>query len=109
MRSSEEMAYAIYLADCTYDMIGTPGSSVVPRSWDELDYEEEQKMYLRHVDAVIRHLFEHGRISSYLNDTLLEKYRQEYRAYLRAKQESNPPASSLASAVIRSEFDEDNP
>ncbi len=82
------MAYALYLADCRYDTIGTPGSSVQPRTWDELDYEEEQKMYLRHVDAVLKYLFEHGRISSYLNAEQLEAYGEEYRAYLTAKNET---------------------
>ena len=88
MRSSEEMAYALYLADCNYDLIGTPGSSVRTRTWDELEYEEEQKMYLRHVDTLLRYLFEHGRISAYLNAGQLEKFGAEYRAYLAKKNEA---------------------
>jgi hypothetical protein len=85
LRSSEEMAYALYLADCQYDFIGTPGSSVQPRTWDELDYEEEQQMYQRHVETLLKFLFEHGRISAYLNAQQLEEFKEEYRAYLQQK------------------------
>ncbi len=85
MRSSEEMAYVLYLADCKESGIGTPDSSVQPRSWEQLDYEEEQRRYLGYVDALMRYLFEHGRISAYLSSERLDELSKEYRAYLKAK------------------------
>lgn len=52
---NQEIAYAIYLADCKYDLIGTPGSSVKPHKWEEL-YEEIQQEYLRHAKAAVEYL-----------------------------------------------------
>lgn len=87
MRSSEDMAYQCYLSDCTLSQIGTPGSSVHPRTWDELDYEEEQLRYLGYVNAIFKHLFEHGRISQYINEEQLKKAHTEFRAYLESRKE----------------------
>lgn len=85
MRSSEEIAYAMYLADyeATDPQLGRP-----LLSWEELTYSEQQ-MYLRHVNAAFEYLFEHGRISSYVNAKQLEKFGTEYRAYLAEKSERN--------------------
>lgn len=88
MRHSEEMGYEMYLADCKDSLVGTPGSSVQPRTWDEL-HEEEQEMYLRHVNAAFKYLFTNGRISSYLSAENLEKHKREYKAYLEGKQARN--------------------
>jgi hypothetical protein len=85
MRHSEEMAYELYLSDCKLSQIGTPGSSVQPRTWDELDYDEEQLRYLGYVNAAFEYLFEHGRISSYVSIDDLRKFREEYKAYLAEK------------------------
>lgn len=85
MRSSEDMAYAMYLADHkALHHAQHPSVSMQfehPLTWDELT-EEEQNTYLRHVNAMFEHLFEHGRISSYLSGKNLEELRQEYMAYL---------------------------
>lgn len=82
VRSSEEMAYRMYLAD--YE--ATPVELGRPlETWDELTYEEQQT-YLRHVQAAFKYLFDHGRISSYLSTARLEKLRLEYRAYLADKE-----------------------
>jgi hypothetical protein len=83
VRSSEEMAYRMYLADyeATSVELGRP-----PETWEELT-EEEQTTYLRHVEAAFKYLFENGRISSYLSAARLEKLRLEYRDYLGKKSE----------------------
>ena len=88
MRSSEEMAYAAYLAD--YNALPHERSPEHglrferPGSWDELT-EEEQATYLRHVNAILEHLFEHGRISAYVNSERLEAFSREYKTYLEQK------------------------
>ncbi len=81
MRSSEEMGYAMYLADynVTDTQLGRP-----LLSWDELEHGEQQT-YLRHVKAAFEYLFEHGRISAYLSYNRLETLKAEYRAYLASK------------------------
>ncbi|OLD63749.1 MAG: hypothetical protein AUF65_01190 [Chloroflexi bacterium 13_1_20CM_50_12] len=81
MRHSEEMGYEMYLSDynATHPSLGRP-----LETWDEL-HEEEQEMYLRHVNAAFKYLFTHGRISSYLSAENLEKHKQEYKAYLEGK------------------------
>lgn len=63
MDENEEMAYAMYLADCEYDLIGTPGSSVRPYKWEEL-HEEIQQEYVRHAKAALKYLSEKNRLTT---------------------------------------------
>jgi hypothetical protein len=82
MRDSEYMAYAMYLSD--YNAINAEqGKSL--QTWDELSYEE-QTMYLRHVSASFHYLFDNGKISAYISNKSLEKYKAKYREYLATKE-----------------------
>ncbi len=78
MRSSEELAFVIY-------QTGNKMAGVEPlQSWDELS-EHAQESYLACANAALHYLFEHGRISSYLNHTQLDRASTEYKAYLASK------------------------
>ncbi len=80
MRSSEEMALVLFRA-----WTGFEGRTDVSEiEWDDLT-EWEQEGYLAEVNALFEYLFEHGRISSYLNAEQLEELKAEYRAYLASK------------------------
>ncbi len=80
MRSSEEMALVLYQAWQRYE----GRHDVEEIEWDDLS-AFEQGGYLAEVDALIRYLFEHGRISAYLSIERLDELSKEYRAYLKAK------------------------
>ncbi len=41
--------------------------------------------YLAEVNAILEYLFEHGRISAYLNAEQLEEFKEEYKAWLTVK------------------------
>lgn len=84
MRSSEHMAYAMYLADWKATRVSTPDPEQ-PLEWDNLS-EEDQTTYLRHVNALFEHLFEHGRISSYLSHEMLDTLKAEHQTYLAEKE-----------------------
>jgi hypothetical protein len=77
LRSSEEMALVLYHAECSK-------LNLEPQQWDELSYEHQQ-LYLAEVNAFLEYLFEHGRISAYINAKQLEEFRAKYRAYLQQK------------------------
>lgn len=82
MRSSEAMAYALYLADYqeTDPRLGRP-----LLEWEEIE-EGERQTYLRHAEASLRHLFEHARIIAYIPTT--RKYQElsdQHREYVAAK------------------------
>ncbi len=80
MRSSEEMALVLYQAWQRYE----GRHDVAEIEWDDLS-EWEQEGYLAEVNALLEYLFEHGRISAYLNTEQLEEFKEEYRAYLAQK------------------------
>ncbi len=80
MRSSEEMALVLCHAWLRYE----GHHNVEEIEWDDLS-EFEQEGYLAEVNALLEYLFEHGRISSYLNTKQLEAFKEEYRAYLAQK------------------------
>ena len=77
MRSSEEMGYAMYVARCTC-------ARIEPVSWEKLG-EFLQKIYVSEANAALEYLFEHGRISSYINAEQLARCGAEYRMYLAEK------------------------
>jgi hypothetical protein len=83
MRSSEEMALVLARAWCkTHETIFSRPSREL--EWDDIT-EWDQEGYLAEVNALLEYLFEHGRISAYINAEQLEELRREYRAYLTAK------------------------
>ena len=77
MRSSEEMALVLYQAWQRYE----GRANVEEIEWDDL-FEWQQGGYLAEVNALLEYLFEHGRISDYLDTEQLEAFKEEYRAYL---------------------------
>ncbi len=46
--------------------------------------------YLAEVNAILEYLFEHGRISAYLNAEQLEEFKEEYKAWLTVKNKEAP-------------------
>jgi hypothetical protein len=64
MRSSEYMAYALYLADWNATHVSPPDPDEA-LAWEQLA-EEQQLTYLRHASAMLTYLFEHGRIITYI-------------------------------------------
>ena len=80
MRHSEEMALVLYQAWQRYE--GRHDVSEI--EWDDLS-EFEQGGYLAEVNALLEYLFEHGRISAYLNAEQLEEFKEEYKAWLTVK------------------------
>ena len=60
------------------------GNIVDEIEWDDLT-EWEQEGYLAEVNAILEYLFEHGRISAYLNAEQLEEFKEEYKAWLTVK------------------------
>lgn len=60
--------------------------------WDDIG-EYAQALYLAEVDALMRYLFEHGRISAYISFDMLERLKEEYRLYLLAKSEVSDGSS----------------
>jgi len=83
MRSSEEMALVLFQAWAKYE--GDTNADEI--EWDDIG-EWQQQGYLDQVNAILTYLFEHGRISAYLNVTHLEELRTEYKAYLAEKNEA---------------------
>jgi len=84
MRDSEELAFALYRAQAAL-----PQYEYQPiDSWDDLN-EEAQERYLAMVNAAFEWLFEHGRISQYINVEQLEEASKEYRAYLETGNQKN--------------------
>jgi hypothetical protein len=82
MRSIEQIAYALYLADYHET---DPRLERPLLEWLDLD-EEARQIYLRHAEASLRHLFEHGRIISYIStQQRYEELSSQYQAYLAAK------------------------
>ncbi len=79
MRHSEEMAFILYQAWQRHK-----GNIVDEIEWDDLT-EWEQEGYLAEVNAILEYLFEHGRISAYLNAEQLEEFKEEYKAWLTVK------------------------
>ena len=79
MRHSEEMAFVLYQAWQRHK-----GNIVDEIEWDDLT-EWEQEGYLAEVNAILEYLFEHGRISAYLNAEQLEEFKEEYKAWLTVK------------------------
>ena len=79
MRDSEEMGYAIYLAERKF--LEERGFTNGANSWDNLD-EVVQGLYVTGANAALEWLFEHGRISQYINHEQLEQASTEFRAYL---------------------------
>ena len=82
MRSSEAIAYALYLADYqeTDPRLGRP-----LLEWEEIE-EGERQTYLRHAEASLRHLFEHGRIITYIPTA--QRYQElsdQHQEYLASK------------------------
>lgn len=82
MRSSEEMALVLYHAWARHNR----HSDAAQEEWDDIG-EYDQTLYLAEVDALMRYLFEHGRISAYISYDMLERLKEEYRLYLLAKSE----------------------
>ncbi len=80
MRSSEEMALVLFQAWAKYE--GDKNAHEI--EWDDIG-EWQQQGYLDQVNTIFKYLFEHGRISAYLNANQLEELRAEYRAYLTEK------------------------
>jgi hypothetical protein len=80
MRSSEEMAMVLYRAWAGYNK----HADVSLVTWEDIG-EYAQELYLSQVNALLEHLFEHGRISQYLNVEQLEEFKKEYGAYLASK------------------------
>jgi hypothetical protein len=76
VRNSEEMAFALYQAWARHYKHEDMASS-----WDEL-CEDSQQAYLADVNAAFAYLFEHGRISQYINAEQLAAAEREYQAYL---------------------------
>ncbi len=85
MRHSEEMALVLYQAWQRYE--GRHDVSEI--EWDDLS-EFEQGGYLAEVNALLEYLFEHGRISAYLNAEQLEEFKEEYKAWLTTKNKEAP-------------------
>lgn len=95
MRSSEDMAYALYLADYKhqYNNAGPMRSFATsdlsePLQWDDLEYDDQER-YLRYVNALFEHLFEYGRICQYINAEQLAVAGVEYTAYLDSERKTN--------------------
>ncbi len=84
MRHSEEMAFILYQAWQRHK-----GNIVDEIEWDDLT-EWEQEGYLAEVNAILEYLFEHGRISAYLNAEQLEEFKEEYKAWLTVKNKEVP-------------------
>ncbi len=84
MRHSEEMAFILYQAWQRHK-----GNIVDEIEWDDLT-EWEQEGYLTEVNAILEYLFEHGRISAYLNAEQLEEFKEEYKAWLTVKNKEAP-------------------
>ena len=84
MRHSEEMAFILYQAWQRHK-----GNIVDEIEWDDLT-EWEQEGYLAEVNAILEYLFEHGRISAYLNAEQLEEFKEEYKAWLTVKNKEAP-------------------
>jgi hypothetical protein len=82
MRSSEQFAFALFCAWIRYE----EGTNTDEIEWEDIG-EWQQKGYLDQVKTAFEWLFEHGRISAYINAEQLEAYRKEYRAYLTEKNE----------------------
>ena len=80
MRHSEEMALVLCQAWQRYE----GRADVEEIEWDDLS-EFEQGGYLAEVNALLEYLFEHGRISAYLNAEQLEEFKEEYKAWLTVK------------------------
>ena len=78
MRQSEEMALVLAHA---WAKSQDPASKTEEMTWDDLT-PWDQEGYLAEVNALLEYLFEHGRISAYLNAKQLEEFKEEYRAYL---------------------------
>ncbi len=85
MRHSEEMALVLYQAWLRYE----GRTDVAEIEWDDLT-EWEQEGYLAEVNAILEYLFEHGRISAYLNAEQLEEFKEEYKAWLTVKNKEAP-------------------
>lgn len=79
MRSSEEMALTLFQAWLRYE--GSDYCNPDEVEWDDLG-EFQQLGYLDQVNVIFKYLFEHGRISQYINAQQLEEAKKEYRAYL---------------------------
>jgi len=85
MRDSEELAFALYRAESALPL---PFERQTFTSWEQLP-EKAQESYLAMVNAAFEWLFEHGRISQYINAEQLEEASKEYRAYLETENQKN--------------------
>jgi hypothetical protein len=99
MRHSEIMGFALYEAHCRLQ-----GESSKD-GWDALN-EDEQHIWVKIANIALSHLFEHGRIASYIGTPeRLAELGKQYRAYLAAKNEAYStaffrPPSAMIDATI---------
>lgn len=81
MRNSEVMGFALYQAYCHLQGEAPYGG------WEALD-EDEQHLWMKMANIALSHLFENGRIASYIRTPEhLADLSAQYRAYLREKNE----------------------
>ena len=80
------MGYAIYMADWKAIRVEPPNGTwpSEPAQWEDLT-EEEQATYIRHAEAVLAHLLEHGRIISYVTAEMYRDMEDQYVAYVAEK------------------------
>jgi hypothetical protein len=90
MRNSELMAYTMYLADWSTTRVSPPDPET-PLAWNELT-EEQQGTYLRHAEAALLHLFEHGRIIGYIpTGQRFKELSTLFHAYITEKMQEETP------------------
>jgi hypothetical protein len=99
MRNSEIMGYALYEAYCRLQ-------GETPKDGWEAIYEDEQHVWVKMANIALSHLFEHGRIASYIGTPeRLAELSKQYSAHLVAKNEAYSidffqPQSATVEATI---------